>query len=78
MPGHSVPVVAFDAAPAEAVLHVVRAPKPLRNEFASTLTVICGRTLRLWLTEPYDVRGHEVAARLQPHAAIGSRMKPVL
>ena len=67
----------------------VRQPKPYltscagahraEEEFRSTLTIVCGRMLRLWLTEPNDCAGREAAARLQVDAADrASSTKPVL
>ena len=57
LPGHSVPLVASVVPEADAVLQIVLPPRPVRKLFASMFAIFCGRTLRLWLTEPNDCAG---------------------
>src|SRR6185369_14533059 len=77
-PGHSVAVVPS----------VRRKPKPyfrscvpcsaFRNDVASTLAVCCGRRLRLWLNEPYDVPVVRSRPAFVPIPPSGVSRNPVL
>src|SRR5262249_49761617 len=77
-PGHSVPVRPSVRRKPKPYLRSCVPPSPFRNELASTFAVCCGRRLRLWLNDPYDVpvKRSRPAFVLMPPSAVST--KPVL
>src|SRR3954453_12178206 len=78
LPGHSVPVVALTRRQPMPYFTSCAAPKPVRNEFASTLTLICGRMFELWTVEPYDRAAIRSRPDDSPIPPSGVRRNPVL
>ena len=78
LPGQSVPVVAFTRRQPKPYFTSCSAPSPLRNEFRSRFTLICGRTFELWTVEPYDRAPIRSRPDESPMPPSGVRMKPVL